>query len=351
QLEQKKGEKLRYEKKEQSIKKELNRINKEMNKVSSEINSIQSKIRLTQRKLKSTENEMAAAKIEISQWKIVLMNELGSLYRNNYTLRPVISDPWEERLRADALKIKTTQINQASARETYAQAVYLKYISTQDELSQLNSQLVDKKAEQEKVRAEKGEVLKTTQGSRVAAEEEINKLNESTAEMKFFIESLEKKKNETAELKKKEELAKRTFQEKKKMFAWPLQGIVTARFGKNKHPQLNTYVISNGIKIQGAQSASGDSVTAIDKGEVVYAKGFRSYGNTVIIDHGGGVYTIYGQLGEILIDIDTKVKAGDVVGKTGPANNNTLYFEVSINGQPQDPLEWLGAAAQNLQKQ
>ena len=201
--------------------------------------------------------------------------------------------------------------------------------------------MTEKQVKQENIRRQKAELFNSTQGSRIAAEEEIKKLNESTIEMRSFIESLEKKKTETTELKKKEELAKKTFQEKKKTFPWPLKGEVTAKFGKNKHAELNTYVISNGIKIKGKQ---GDVVTAIDSGEVVYAKGFRSYGNTVIIDQGGGIYTIYGQLSEISVDVDAKVKAGDPVGKPGSSTNYTLYFEISVNGQPQDPLAWLNAA-------
>ncbi|MFN3966903.1 MAG: murein hydrolase activator EnvC family protein, partial [Endomicrobiia bacterium] len=101
---------------------------------------------------------------------------------------------------------------------------------------------------------------------------------------------------------------------------------------------LDTYIISNGIKIK---ANSEQHVISIDNGEVVYAKEFRSYGKTVILDHKGGVYTIYGYLGEIMVDEGAKIKRGQPVGKTDILNNNTIYFEINFDGEPQDPLKWL----------
>ncbi|MDI6642175.1 MAG: peptidoglycan DD-metalloendopeptidase family protein, partial [Elusimicrobiota bacterium] len=101
---------------------------------------------------------------------------------------------------------------------------------------------------------------------------------------------------------------------------------------------LDTYIISNGIKIK---TDGSQEVLSVDSGEVVYAQEFRSYGKTVIVDHGGGVYSIYGQLEEIFVDSATKINTGTSVGKTGATNNWTLYFEIRIDGRPQDPIVWL----------
>ncbi|OGS20180.1 MAG: hypothetical protein A2252_11055 [Elusimicrobia bacterium RIFOXYA2_FULL_39_19] len=338
QLGQKKSEKLKYEREEQLIRKELARIERETSKINNEITKIQKEIRSTKKKLANTEKEMNLAKMEAGQWKNVLKKELDRIYKDYYSVDFYMQDVWVKSMSLYALKVKTRQIGLASDRENYAKGVFQKYTKIQEDLDELNKDLIQKQSQQEAMKKDKAELYKTARGIRISVEEEIKKLNETSLELKQFIESLEKRKDETAQQKQQEEYAKKSFIEKKKSFKWPVSGKVITKYGKNKHAEFDTYVISNGIKIQ---AQTGAQITAIDKGEVVYAKTFRSYGNTVIVDHGGGIYSIYGQLNEILVDNDAQIKSGDVVGKLGKSGNNTLYFEISVNGQPQDPLEWL----------
>ena len=117
-----------------------------------------------------------------------------------------------------------------------------------------------------------------------------------------------------------------------------MEGDIVVKFGRNKHPEFDTYIISNGIRIKGEPNSA---VKAVSKGEVIFCGEFRSYGQMVIIDHGGGFYTIYGQLSEILVTEGQKVQEANVIAKIGSGTQSTLYFEVRSENKVEDPEVWL----------
>jgi septal ring factor EnvC (AmiA/AmiB activator) len=87
----------------------------------------------------------------------------------------------------------------------------------------------------------------------------------------------------------------------------------------------------------------GQSVAAVHEGVVTFAGPFTAYGNLVIVDHGGGASTLYGHLGSRSVNKGDRVSVGTSVGLSGrnPNGNPALYFELRIDGQPVDPLQWL----------
>ena len=89
----------------------------------------------------------------------------------------------------------------------------------------------------------------------------------------------------------------------------------------------------------------GVPVRASEGGTVVHAgSGMRGYGNAVVIDHGGGVTTLYGHLDAIRVESGDAVPAGAVIGTVGRTGNATTYhvhFEIRLDGEPVDPLEHL----------
>jgi septal ring factor EnvC (AmiA/AmiB activator) len=118
---------------------------------------------------------------------------------------------------------------------------------------------------------------------------------------------------------------------------WPTLGTVRRRFPR---PLAGLPPVSNGIEIAAPEGAA---VSAVHGGVVAFADSFSGFGNLVILDHGAQAFTLYGNLLDIGVKKGGIVEAGQPVGTvgatlTGPAG---LYFEIRVDGQPVDPLQWL----------
>ncbi len=124
---------------------------------------------------------------------------------------------------------------------------------------------------------------------------------------------------------------------------WPVDGEIIYRFGRVVSPN-NTTTRWNGL---GIAAAAGTAVKAVSAGTVVLADNMGTYGPTVILQHGGGDYSVYGSLEKISVAKGAKVTKGQVlgmVGKSDPELDAHLHFEIRPNGRAVDPLEWLRTA-------
>jgi septal ring factor EnvC (AmiA/AmiB activator) len=122
---------------------------------------------------------------------------------------------------------------------------------------------------------------------------------------------------------------------------WPAEGRVTAGFGTVVHPRFKTRVPHPGLDIEGDFSTS---IRSVFDGEVVFAAWMRGYGLTVIVDHGGGVLSVYAHASVLLVEAGDRVVRGQSlgrVGETGSLRGPYLYFELRVEGNPADPVEWL----------
>ncbi len=127
------------------------------------------------------------------------------------------------------------------------------------------------------------------------------------------------------------------------VFAWPAPGYyaITSKYGMRIHPILKTYRNHSGMDIG---APMGSLAIAANDGIVTKATYSYSYGNMIMIDHGGGISTVYAHGSEILVDVGDKVKRGDAimkVGSTGWSTGPHLHFEIRINGQTVDPYPYV----------
>lgn len=121
---------------------------------------------------------------------------------------------------------------------------------------------------------------------------------------------------------------------------WPVDGSIMYSFGRAINPN-NTSIRWNGI---GIEAALGTSVKAIADGEIMVAEPIGTYGTTVIIQHGGGDYSVYGSLQRAGVAKGVKVKKGQIIGTVGQADPDLaphLHFEIRPKGRATDPLTWL----------
>jgi murein DD-endopeptidase MepM/ murein hydrolase activator NlpD len=118
---------------------------------------------------------------------------------------------------------------------------------------------------------------------------------------------------------------------------WPLHGAVQSRFG----PRGRRH--HDGIDIDGRM---GDPIRAAAAGRVRFAGSWGGYGKTVIVDHGGGLSTLYAHASELEARPGERVRAGETiarVGRSGNARGPHLHFEIRLEGRPVDPLPRLPA--------
>ena len=93
------------------------------------------------------------------------------------------------------------------------------------------------------------------------------------------------------------------------------------------------------------QDRRGSAGEGRSRGRVVYTGAQRGYGEMIVIDHGGGISTLYAHTSRFLVEADAVVEAGDPVaevGRSGNARGAHLHFEVRRDGRPVDPLPLLG---------
>lgn len=123
---------------------------------------------------------------------------------------------------------------------------------------------------------------------------------------------------------------------------WPVDGIILYSFGRVVNPN-NATTRWNGL---GIGAALGTAVKSIAAGEVVLAEQVGTYGPTVIVQHGGGDYSVYGSLGRIDVRKGQDVVKGQALGTIGASDPDLpphLHLEIRPKGRAVDPLEWLRA--------
>ncbi len=122
---------------------------------------------------------------------------------------------------------------------------------------------------------------------------------------------------------------------------FPVTGDIVSYFGKQKHAEFNSFTFNNGISIAASHDAG---IHAVFDGEVIFADKFKGYGNMLIIDHGGGFFTLYAHASRITKKVGATVRKNEIVahvGDTDSSRGTQLYFEIRYQGKPVDPSPWL----------
>ena len=128
------------------------------------------------------------------------------------------------------------------------------------------------------------------------------------------------------------------FRQLKGKLRLPVIGELMNRFGS---PRQDSGLSWKGLFIS---AKSGREVKAVAEGRVVYADWLRGFGNLLILDHGDGYMSLYGNNESLLKQVGEEAKAGDTIaaaGKSGGNPDSGLYFELRFQGKPFDPIPWV----------
>lgn len=134
------------------------------------------------------------------------------------------------------------------------------------------------------------------------------------------------------------------FERQRGTLIFPVSGTVSARFGSARQVEgAGSAPTWKGVFIQAAEGAE---VKAVAAGKVVFADWLRGFGNLIILDHGEGFLSVYGNNEALLQSAGQRVRGGEVIAQVGNTGGNPqagLYFEMRFNGKPIDPLRWVAA--------
>ncbi len=131
----------------------------------------------------------------------------------------------------------------------------------------------------------------------------------------------------------------RAFQTLRGRLKLPTRGELQGRFGR---PREDGGVTWKGLFIR---ADVGQTVKAVADGRVVYADWLRGFGNLLIVDHGGGYMSLYGNNDSLLKQVGERTQSGETVasvGSSGGALESGVYFELRHEGKPFDPMSWVG---------
>jgi murein hydrolase activator len=201
----------------------------------------------------------------------------------------------------------------------------------------------EKRREEERLRRQGAAALVQLgelRDERADREREVKQLEESQTAIRRMLDRLEKDRARARE-RGAPPVAAGDLATRKKRLPWPVRGSVVSEFGFEVHPRYGTRVPQNGIDIAAPE---GTPIQAVAAGSVVYVDWLPGYGRTVILDHGGGFYTLYAHASGVSVHRGESVKGGQTiaqVGDTDSVRGTCVHFEVRQGEKALNPREWL----------
>ncbi len=228
----------------------------------------------------------------------------------------------------------------------------LEYLSAETqvkgrELAQIQSEEAEQKKQIEQQRRSHSAVLKNVSDQIGRQRKEINHLRRNEERLAKLVDRLARELARPSAREGRlrndaipEPLPAGTgrFSELKGHLRLPVAGELANRYGS---PRADSGLSWKGLFIAAGE---GQEVRAVASGRVVFADWLRGFGNLMIIDHGGGYMSLYGNNEALFRQVGDMVKIGDpvaAVGATGGNPETGLYFELRFQGKPFDPLTWV----------
>jgi murein DD-endopeptidase MepM/ murein hydrolase activator NlpD len=208
----------------------------------------------------------------------------------------------------------------------------------QAETEQLLGDLEAKRAELDQYRVEVEARRREVASELETAGALLARVNQDIAEYEGEVTALEKESDQIAA-----ELAATQTSDSTSpgIIGWPVNASVGSGFGYRIHPIFGTRKLHTGIDLN---AGAGTPISASESGTVIMARTYGGYGRAVVIDHGGGLSTLYAHQSSIVVSEGQRVERGELIGYvgcTGYCTGPHLHFETREWGKPVDPMKYL----------
>jgi septal ring factor EnvC (AmiA/AmiB activator) len=327
---------------------EVDNLNREADMTASVVRSLDAQLDAINAEVASTTSDLVDAQDELTLKRVILQRRLVDIYKRG----PLFS-----------LEV---MLSANSFGDLIARYKYLHLIALRDRVlvrrvedlrnqidrqrgnlvrfqSDMQENRQEKEDEEQRLRdlqSQQAASLHDAQRSARLTDKRIQQLASDEGRLTNVIASLEEARVRAERSSPNAPRAPSAFRSSANRLDWPVDGTLLYTFGRVVNPN-NTTVRWNGI---GIKAAEGAEVHAVAAGKVRVAEQFGTYGLTVIIEHPGGDYSVYGSLEKVTVKKGDVVGKGDVigyVGSTDPDLGPHLHFEMRPQGRPMDPLDIL----------
>ncbi len=320
--------------KEKSLGDQVNSLEQQINSKQSDIDELEASISEAQAKLETLEEELAAAEEKVNTQNENLNARLRNMYKNGSVgFIDVLMDSgsFSEFLNNLSLVEKVYTSDQDVLEEL--QKAYDEIDAKKKEIETLQAELSESKATMEEQKS-------SLEADKASVEKKKSEIAADSAETQRELDKLEADAQALTSSIRNSGSSSSSSKYNGGIMAWPVPSChtISSGYGGRIHPTTGKYKFHGGLDIPGSY---GSAIVAANSGKVIWA-GNRgdSYGNYVIIDHGGGVSTLYGHSSKVLVSTGQRVSRGQRianVGSTGRSTGPHCHFEVRINGSRVNP--------------
>lgn len=321
-------------KQKSSLIRELERLNNQLNAAESKLDQVEKEIEVTRQELDKLNRELEEAIKKIEHRKGLFNQRLRNMYKNgSYGYLDVL-------LQADNFSDLISRFYIVSKVASYDLSVLEEMKEYRDQVEEKRSQVKQKEVKMLSLKNDLISQKKEVQALAVSRNKTLQVVKSQEQMYKKMLDELERTSKEIERTILRLQSSGSYVGGK---FVWPAPGYgrITSNFGWRIHPIYRTKRFHSGIDIG---VPWGGKIVAAASGKVIYADWYGGYGKTVMIDHGGGIVTLYAHNSRLKVKAGAFVKAGDIIalaGSTGLSTGPHLHFEVRKNGKPVNPLNWV----------
>ena len=331
------------QKKEESVSAHINNINDRIKKNETDLRSYDKGIAETNSKMQNLSMDISRLSDKLETRRKFLKERIRSLYKRQYgddALILISSRDYQDLIKKSKY-ISLVAYYDSKVMNKYSSELR-KILAKKQDLESLNEQLLEnkdkvsrKKQKLQTDRQKKGKLLAAMKNRREAEEKRIKELEASSRKLQNMIKGMGNKKIPKSILGK-------GFIASKGRLPWPVDGDVLNWDDEQSAAAADQSLASkDGIRIE---AEAGHNAKSVAGGRVVYADAFKGYGRLIIIDHGNGYHSLYGNLEDFaLAEGDLLVEGMDVgsIRKVKGSGTSFLYFELRHKGKPIESTPWL----------